>query len=73
MRSASPRRITAFLTAIPLAVLPAAVLAQGYGVYEQGTCVMARAGTGVASPCADGSSIYFNPAGIATATGSTVE
>lgn len=72
MRSASPRRITALLTAIPLAVLPAAVLAQGYGVYEQGTCVMARAGTGVASPCADGSSIYFNPAGIATATGSSL-
>jgi long-chain fatty acid transport protein len=46
---------------------PSHLRAQGYGVYEQGTCVMGRAGTGVASPCPDGSSIYFNPAGIASA------
>ena len=46
--------------------------AQGYGVYEQSSCVMGRAGTGVASPCGDGSSIYFNPAGIAIATSTEV-
>ncbi len=57
------------------AVLSAAVLgailvlaprarAQGYGVYEHGTCVMGRAGTGVAAPCSGGSPIFFNPAGI---------
>jgi long-chain fatty acid transport protein len=40
--------------------------AQGYGVYEQGACAMARAGAAVASPCADGSAIFFNPAAIAT-------
>jgi len=39
--------------------------AQGFGVYEQGACVMGRSGTGVASPCDDGSSIFFNPANIA--------
>jgi long-chain fatty acid transport protein len=45
--------------------LPAAsVSAQGFGIYEQGTCVMARAGAGVAQPCADGSAIYINPAGL---------
>jgi long-chain fatty acid transport protein len=49
------------------ALLPQAAAAQGYGVYEQGACVMGRAGTGVASPCGDGSSIFFNPAGIASA------
>jgi long-chain fatty acid transport protein len=55
-------------TALPLS--PAH--AQGYGVYEQSSCVMGRAGTGVASPCGDGSSIYFNPAGIAIATSTEV-
>ena len=49
------------------AAVPRASTAQGYGVYEQGACVMGRAGTGVASACADGSSIFFNPAGITTA------
>ena len=47
---------------------PRTVLAQGYGVYEHGTCAMGRAGTGVASPCADGSTIFFNPAGLARMT-----
>src|SRR5262249_48247453 len=38
--------------------------AQGYGLYEQGTCAMGRAGAGVAAPCKDGSAIFFNPAGL---------
>jgi long-chain fatty acid transport protein len=46
-------------------VCPAMSYAQGYGVYEQGACTMGRGGTAVATPCADGSGIYFNPAGIA--------
>ena len=46
--------------------------AQGFGVYEQGTCVMSRAGAAVAQGCEDGSSIYFNPAHIAGAQGTTV-
>ena len=59
----------ATLAAAALAVsLPVPAHAQGYGVYEQSSCVMGRAGTSVASPCGDGSSIYFNPAGIASAT-----
>jgi long-chain fatty acid transport protein len=49
------------------AALPRAAAAQGYGVYEQGACVMGRAGAGVASACADGSSIFFNPAGLTSA------
>ncbi|HEY8106239.1 MAG TPA: outer membrane protein transport protein [Gemmatimonadales bacterium] len=52
------------LTAAALLFFHAAA-AQGFGVYEQGACVMGRAGTGAAKPCADGSSIYFNPANIA--------
>jgi long-chain fatty acid transport protein len=44
---------------------PRAATAQGYGVYEHGTCAMARAGVGVAAPCTDGSAIFYNPAGLA--------
>jgi len=48
-----------------VAGFPALLGAQGFGLYEQGTCAMGRAGTGVAAPCADGSAIFFNPAGLA--------
>lgn len=44
--------------------------AQGYGVYEHDACTMARAGTGVAMPC-NASAVFFNPAGILRAPGST--
>lgn len=37
--------------------------AQGFGVYEHDACMMARAGTGVASPC-NASAVFFNPAGV---------
>lgn len=49
--------------------VPAQVQAQGYGLYEHNACAMARAGTGVASPCADGSAMFFNPAGLASLSG----
>ena len=51
------------------AVAPSSAWAQGYGVYEQGTCTMGRAGTAVAAPCADGSAIFFNPAAVVTGDG----
>jgi len=38
--------------------------AQGFQVNEHGSCVMARGGTGTAKPCADGSAMFFNPAGL---------
>ncbi len=46
-------------------------VAQGFSVNEHGSCVMARGGTGVASPCSDGSTILFNPSGIAGTSGIT--
>jgi len=46
--------------------------AQGFSVYEHGSCAMARAGATVAVPCNDGSSIYFNPAGLAGAKGGLI-
>lgn len=53
-------------------LVPKAGQAQGFGVYEQGSCVMSRAGATVATGCEDGSSIYFNPAHLAGTEGTTV-
>lgn len=52
--------------------IPAGLGAQGFGVYEHGTCTMGRAGVAAASPCNDGSAIFFNPAGLASLTGTKV-
>src|SRR5688572_25882832 len=55
-----------------LAGAPSLVAAQGFGVYEHNTCAMGRAGVAAASPCADGSAIFFNPAGLAGLTRSRI-
>lgn len=55
-----------------LAFAPNRAAAQGFGVFEQGTCVMGRAGATVAETCDDGSSMYFNPAGLVGDPGWTV-
>jgi long-chain fatty acid transport protein len=75
---ALPPLLRSFSFALSVVVLlavelwtPSPTQAQGFGVYEQGTCVMARAGAAVASGCGDGSSIYFNPAHVADADGVT--
>ena len=49
--------------------VPSLVAAQGFGVYEHNTCAMGRAGVAAASPCADGSAIFFSPAGLAGLAG----
>src|SRR5205807_811942 len=54
------------------AVVPTLLGAQGFGIYEQGTCAMGRAGAGVAAPCSDRSAMFFNPAGLAGLTGGRV-
>ncbi|HEX4633269.1 MAG TPA: outer membrane protein transport protein, partial [Gemmatimonadales bacterium] len=61
-------------TALVLAVglLPAALGAQGFGVYELSTCTMARGGAVAANPCGDGSAIFFNPAGLTALSGTHV-
>jgi long-chain fatty acid transport protein len=56
----------ALIAALAFALFcPRHASAQGYGLYEQSTCMMGRAGAGVAAPCDDGSSMFFNPAGLA--------
>src|SRR5690349_13323565 len=51
---------------------PTLLGAQGFGIYEQGTCAMGRAGAGVAAPCSDGSAMFFNPAGLAGLAGGRI-
>jgi len=53
-------------------VMPRSAEAQGFSVNEQSSCAMGRGGTGVASPCADGSAIFFNPAGLILPSGKGV-
>jgi long-chain fatty acid transport protein len=60
------------VVAVALAAIPGTAVAQGFQVNEHGTCVMGRAGAGVASPCDDASSIYYNPAGLAGSQGWTI-
>src|SRR5437879_10831429 len=48
---------------------PALVSAQGFGIYEHNSCTMARGGVAAASPCPDGSAIFFNPAGLVGLSG----
>ena len=52
-----------------VAAFPAALAGQGFGVYEHNSCAMGRAGVTAAMPCADGSAIFFNPAGLAGLSG----
>jgi len=49
--------------------VPSLAAAQGFGVYEHNTCAMGRSGVAAARPCADGSAIFFNPAGLAGLSG----
>ena len=57
------------LAGAPALVAAPPLAAQGFGVYEHNTCTMARAGVAAASPCADGSAIFFSPAGLAGLAG----
>lgn len=61
----SPASLTLALALLAWSVAARPAAAQGYGVYEQGACTMARAGAAAASPCRDGSAVFFNPAAVA--------
>jgi long-chain fatty acid transport protein len=54
-----------FGVAVALAAMAAPVVGQGSSVATQSACVSARGHAGVAAPCNDASSIYYNPAGLA--------
>src|SRR5438046_10302029 len=63
------RRFALVLLGASSLVAASGLAAQGFGVYEHNTCAMGRAGVTAARPCADGSAIYFSPAGLAGLTG----
>jgi long-chain fatty acid transport protein len=52
--------------------VPASLTAQGFAVNELGTCSMGRGGVSAARPCADGSAVWYNPAGLAGLTGTHI-
>src|SRR5260370_38195437 len=52
-----------------VAGVPSLLGAQGFGIYEHNTCTMGRAGVPAPTPCADGSAIFFSPAGLAGPSG----
>jgi long-chain fatty acid transport protein len=54
-----------FGLAVLMAAVAMPVLAQGSSVYTQSACVSGRGHTAVAAPCADASSIYYNPGALA--------
>ncbi|HKI94506.1 MAG TPA: outer membrane protein transport protein, partial [Gemmatimonadales bacterium] len=66
------RTFISLAAAAGLVAAAAPLAAQGFSVSEHGSCQMARGGAGVASPCPDGSAIFFNPAGIVGRRGWTI-
>jgi long-chain fatty acid transport protein len=54
---------------LALALAPASVWAQGFGLNEIGTCAEARGFANTGAPCHDASSIYWNPAAPASLPG----
>src|SRR5258705_1755829 len=67
------RRFALLLLAGAASLVAAAPLpGQGFGVYEHNTCAMGRAGVTAARPCADGSAIYFSPAGLGGLAGTHI-
>ncbi len=50
------------LLALAVLLIPGAAGAQGFGVNEIGSCAVARSYAVVGAPCADASTIYWNPA-----------
>ncbi|HEX7049679.1 MAG TPA: outer membrane protein transport protein [Longimicrobiales bacterium] len=59
-----PREAIGGALAVLLTCAPT-LRAQGLSVYTHSACALARAGTGVADPCADGSAVFYGPAGLA--------
>lgn len=71
-RDAPPAGVLALMVAGALVASPATELdAQGFSLNEYATCAMARAGTAAAEGCGDGSSVAYNPAGLAEIEGFT--
>ncbi len=60
-----PRLRKRLLVGLCSLLLSLPALGQGFSLNPPGTCTLGRGGTGVAQPCADGSAVALNPAGLA--------
>jgi long-chain fatty acid transport protein len=65
-------RASRYTLALALLALPAAAGAQAFGLNEIGSCALARGFAATATPCDDGSSIYWNPGAMPRSRGWTV-
>ena len=65
-------RVSRYTLALALLTLPAAAGAQAFGLNEIGSCALARGFATTATPCDDGSSIYWNPGAMPRNRGWTV-
>lgn len=61
-----------FVLVLGGSIAPQGAGAQGFGVYEQGSCSMALGGAAVARPCDDASANFFNPAALLSTDGLTL-
>lgn len=70
----APARRGGLAAACAAALLaPAAARAQGFGLNEIGSCAIGKAGANTSAPCADASSLYWNPGAVSTLpTGTSV-
>jgi long-chain fatty acid transport protein len=64
-------RASRYTLTLALLALPAAAGAQAFGLNEIGSCAIARGFAATASPCDDGSSIYWNPGAMPRTRGWT--
>lgn len=62
-------RVVFCLATIAAAGVPAVARAQGFGLNEIGACAIGRGFAVTGSPCADASTIYWNPAAATTLRG----
>lgn len=63
--------VAAALVGPALAVPAVAARAQGFGLNEIGSCAIARGGANTSAPCADASSIYWNPGAVGSVPAGT--
>ncbi|HEU4989234.1 MAG TPA: outer membrane protein transport protein [Gemmatimonadaceae bacterium] len=68
----SVHRFTRHCLAAALLALPATAAAQGFGLNEIGSCAIGRGYAATGSPCADASTIYWNPAYAAALKGNSL-
>lgn len=62
-------RVSRYTLALALLALPAVAGAQAFGLNEIGSCAVARGFANTAAPCADASSIFWNPGALPATPG----